>query len=85
MKSKFQSGSGCYTCGCCGQKTRDTGRDEASVELCWSCYAESGITNTHGDNHGDRGKGEEECAECKDMYDKTWWDGFRWCRGGHKG
>lgn len=35
--SKFNN-YGCYICHVCGKKTRDTGNDEASVEMCKECY-----------------------------------------------
>lgn len=40
MISKFNK-HGCYICLACGKKTRDTGNDEASVELCKKCYNEA--------------------------------------------
>lgn len=36
--SRFQRGSAVFTCGECGKKTRDTGKGEASVEMCAKCY-----------------------------------------------
>lgn len=40
---------GCYTCLACGKKTRDTGHDEAGVELCRKCYDEAGAENRRAD------------------------------------
>lgn len=38
-KSRFQKGSGCYTCKACGKQTRSTGRgDNEHVGLCADCY-----------------------------------------------
>lgn len=48
--SRFQRGSGVYTCRCCGKQTRETGQCESSCELCLACYEESGWENTHSDN-----------------------------------
>ncbi len=37
--SKFQKGSGCYTCDSCGKLTRSTGRgDNEHAGLCARCY-----------------------------------------------
>lgn len=51
--SKFQRGSGCYTCQACGRKTRATGRNENEhVGLCAPCYDLAGIENDISD-HGE--------------------------------
>ena len=47
-RSQFQAGSGCYTCGCCGKRTRSTG-DEGNVRLCATCYDLGGWENSHSD------------------------------------
>jgi hypothetical protein len=48
--SKFQRGSGCYTCYQCGRKTRATGQgDNEHVQLCVECYEIAGIENTISD------------------------------------
>ena len=45
-RSKFQKGSGCYTCKCCGKLTRSTGRgDNEHVLLCATCYDMAGDEN----------------------------------------
>lgn len=36
--SRIQERSGIYTCADCGKRTRDTGRGEASVDLCANCF-----------------------------------------------
>ena len=40
--SKFQKGSGCYTCECCGKLTRETGKlnssDAAFIKICVRCF-----------------------------------------------
>lgn len=38
MKNRFQIRSGCYTCRCCGKKTRETGLGESYSEMCKTCY-----------------------------------------------
>ena len=44
--SKFQKGSGCYKCKCCGRSTRSTGRgDNEFLRLCVECYDMGGIEN----------------------------------------
>lgn len=44
--SRFQRGSGCYTCGVCGKRTRSTGRGDCEhVKLCVDCYDRAGDEN----------------------------------------
>lgn len=38
-----------YNCGACGRRTRETGHDESSVELCAFCYEEAGLENSYSD------------------------------------
>lgn len=52
MSKHFRQFSGCYTCRVCGKKTRATGHDEESCQLCAFCYIESGLENSHSDNDG---------------------------------
>jgi ribosome-binding protein aMBF1 (putative translation factor) len=40
-----------YTCDVCGKRTRETGHDESSVDLCAACYHSVTIDNTMSDNH----------------------------------
>lgn len=48
--SRFQKGSGCYTCRSCGKRTRSTGRgDNEHVGLCAACYDDAGDENAHND------------------------------------
>jgi len=48
---RFQKGTGCYKCACCGKLTRSTGRgDNEHSELCAPCYDDGGIENQHSDN-----------------------------------
>jgi hypothetical protein len=47
--SKFQKGSGVYNCVVCGKKTRDTGNDEAGVQMCKKCYEENLEYNARSD------------------------------------
>ena len=37
-RNRFQAMSGCYTCRVCGKRTRETGHDESSCQLCAFCY-----------------------------------------------
>lgn len=62
--SRFQRGSGCYTCRLCGKQTRDTGHDEASCQLCRRCYEFASWENTHSDEH-DGDNTDPHCPLCK--------------------
>jgi hypothetical protein len=45
-RSRFQKGSGCYTCKVCGKRTRSTGQgDNEHVRLCVNCYEKAGDEN----------------------------------------
>jgi hypothetical protein len=44
-------GRSTYICGLCSKRTRDTGRDEASVDLCAFCYQEAGLENSLSDGN----------------------------------
>lgn len=57
--SGFKRGSGCYTCICCGRKTRETGHDcdgtifftkTGVVGTCRYCYEMGGIENMLSDS-----------------------------------
>lgn len=52
MPSHFKAVSGCYACRSCGKKTRATGYEEETCELCAFCYNESVLENYHNDNDG---------------------------------
>ena len=43
--NRFTKGTGVYTCGCCGRRTRDTG-DGAINGLCSTCYDLAGFENS---------------------------------------
>lgn len=45
MNSRFNKGSGCYTCQSCGKKTRDVNREEGAARLCSDCYEKAGDEN----------------------------------------
>ena len=53
MSQKFESrrggGSGAYVCISCGKKTRETGYDESTYELCRRCNAEALLENSVSD------------------------------------
>jgi hypothetical protein len=48
--SRFQRGSGVFTCTCCGGRTRDTGVQSIGSELCADCYELAGMDNACNDN-----------------------------------
>ena len=49
--SRFQKGSGCYTCTCCKKLTRSTGRgDNEMAKMCADCFDLAGIENYTMDN-----------------------------------
>jgi len=47
--SRFQRGTGVYSCHVCGRKTRSTG-DNGQSELCPQCYELAGYENSLSDN-----------------------------------
>lgn len=47
--SRFQRGSGVYTCRCCGHRTRDTGGDGAINGCCDLCFELAGEENSVSD------------------------------------
>lgn len=62
---RIKASSGVYTCRVCGKLTRDTGNDEASCGLCWACYEESVLANSHLDGcHEEQGVYEAACPLC---------------------
>lgn len=51
-RNRFQKGSGCYKCKCCGRNTRSTGNgDNEYVQMCEQCYEMGGIENSIADHH----------------------------------
>jgi hypothetical protein len=72
--SRFEAGSGCYTCRACNKLTRSTGRgDNENVGLCARCYDEGGMVNEHSDNGGIHygyeatgGKAPNDCPRCRE-------------------
>jgi len=66
--SAFGKGTGCYTCHCCGKKTRSTGRgDNENVELCAGCFDLASLENHHCDNcdsHVAEQRDIVSCPEC---------------------
>lgn len=63
--TKFRSGSGCYDCGNCGKKTRETGEGESSVKLCRKCYDEAGFECDHLDGNHEPGTLPDDCPLCR--------------------
>lgn len=51
--SRFQRGSGVFTCVCCTRKTRATGGDNHDLQLCEECYEMAGIENAILDGNDD--------------------------------
>jgi hypothetical protein len=43
--SRFQRGSGVYSCQSCKRQTRASGGDNEDVRLCFECYEISGLEN----------------------------------------
>lgn len=44
--SRFEKGSGCFTCRVCGRRTRATGQgDNEHVYLCVECFEIAGLEN----------------------------------------
>lgn len=49
--NRFIRGQAVYTCGCCGRRTRQTGRgDNENVNLCAECFDLAGEENHLSDN-----------------------------------
>ncbi len=62
--SRFERGTGCYTCRACGRRTRETGDSEGQAVLCRSCYRAAGIENEHYDGyHAD--EPDADCPLCR--------------------
>ena len=60
--SRFQKGSGVYTCVSCKKATRSTGRgDNEHVRMCEHCYKVAGYVNAIND-------GEMELSEVPEEY-----------------
>jgi len=77
--SRFQQGSGVYTCKCCGKQTRETGSSESQVEMCLACMEEAEAENGISDAGGQRTEeGREYIADFKKTYGK---DPDPWCIG----
>lgn len=55
--SRFQRGSGVFTCGVCGRATRHTGVQSTSADLCPQCYTLAGIDNLLNDCPEERTEG----------------------------
>lgn len=62
--ARFERGSGCFNCGSCGRKTRNTG-DNAGCGLCPECYEIGGLENTVSDNGADSKEGKWAVEEIK--------------------
>ena len=52
-----------YICSICKKRTRETGHDESSCELCKSCYLKELMTNEHSDHGHDQPV--DGCPSCK--------------------
>jgi len=68
MSSKFQRGSGVYTCQSCGKKTRETGLFESDYGICAYCYEVGGLENAYADGHITKEEYERDLAEYKKRY-----------------
>lgn len=75
---RFQSrcgvrGSGVYTCGRCGKRTRETGDGESSNELCRACLRICYWENHHSDECHDDKINFEDCQQCNaDGYNEAY-------------
>ena len=47
--NRFKLHSGAFRCHACGKLTRDTGHEEATLELCKRCLFEAYVENTRSD------------------------------------
>lgn len=66
----FLSVGGCYECRCCGKKTRETGSDESSVELCAYCYHEAGWENMLADGNCTQAEFDKGIADLRKQYNR---------------
>lgn len=62
-KRRFAKGSGCYTCQCCGKRTRAVDQDAANCRLCVQCFDWTGWENGHSDNGHDQ-QPDTSCPVC---------------------
>ena len=74
--SKFQRGSGCFTCMMCGKHTRQTEGNTANEEMCISCINESEKHNYYQDNPS---AGKCTCKDCKPKEAATLPLEEKWC------
>lgn len=61
----FTRGSGCYTCGSCGRRTRNVDPDAAAVLVCAQCYEIAGIENSIDDGVFSQTEGAPRLAELR--------------------
>jgi hypothetical protein len=66
--NRFNKNSGCYTCLDCGKKTRATGEDEETCDLCAYCYHKAGLENGLSDGHITQEEFDIQLAELKKRY-----------------
>ena len=64
QSSPFRGLGPTYICVACGKRTRETGHDESSCELCKSCYLDCLMDNEHSDGYHDDDK-QDDCPGCK--------------------
>lgn len=65
------SRSGAFLCRACQKRTRETGWDESSVQLCKACLFEANRENIHSDEgHVEKGLGADPhaCTVCTNHY-----------------
>lgn len=64
---RFRRGSSAYNCFFgCGERIRDTGQGEASLELCLACKNEAERLNYHSDHDHDPTVNPQVCFQCKE-------------------
>lgn len=62
--SRFQRGTSCYLCACCGRRTRATGIQSVDSDLCPDCYALAELYNSGLDGADLRPYADEIRARC---------------------
>lgn len=71
MKSKFQRGSGCFTCKSCGKMTRDTDDNGSWCRVCPLCYEKGSWGNHLSDNGIGDWADLESCATVEEVMKKV--------------
>lgn len=62
MDNRYFSNGGAYRCRICNKRTRETGYEESSVELCAKCLLECYVENAQSDYGTDSSEAREAQA-----------------------